>query len=1142
MNIKFKNKKHIMKISAFVALLVFVSALLFNINILNTKADMKDVTVDNCVSILEIGPGGNSRLRNGVGSDTTNRTYNGIEYKVTYMSMPEYISKIDDIAGKYDIVVITNNVDGLEDYFYNDNVLDSKYTKYSTEFNAGMSYMKYSEIEQNKYNEFNANLKNEYSSNSYTYREYYSENDITDKRAAELLDMANRGQLVCIEKSALISGSKIESNFKNESKITKLETINIENLINLYNTSSKRPVISEFKVSKDDSDKSLGTNETRAIKFSFKTNNTEDFLVKVYLDWNADGMFKHIVSDEDKATDELVKTTTIKQSDIKDGVCTVELNKNFLSNFVGYLDWKVEVYSGTDENTNTKTDIISSLTFKRLSEDDKINLKVLQVYPDKMNIFDDNGTYKGYEEYEKSGLVLSGELNVSIDSNSNNGTEGVFLNSIDKTITIKQKSSANKLYICGEFNNWSKEEMTKNGDFFEITLNYDDVIGKQYKFYTNENNEEKWILDNGNKNQVDDGSSNKNNIIKEDDSVVTLNDVSKRFKEYMNKVEDYNVTIDSIPVTEFNINCLDETKKSIMESYDMIIIGFADSYGGSYDFNTTAISVIQKYVDERAVMFSHDTMSLDINKASTKNDNGYSDGTGAVNLTNVFKSVVGQSRYENDTIINDGVSYKSLGQTLYAIRKNPKDINPNTMYTRDDANFYEQSKTKTVREVNGAQITSYPYDLSSSNENSFSGKVSSGSIDGNNSINISQTHTQWYQLDLENENISPWFNLVADGSYKDGNAIAAKADQYNSGDARNFYYTYSIGNITYSGTGHTSNYTDSELKLFVNTIIKASRGSYNDPTDPDPEPEDPNEAPIIKSYDTSNNLIDNGSEIQVGVENDFKIYTTADDADGDDVDMTISISNQDTLTHKVIGGDSSVDGNKKEVVITKQNLKEVAQVGGTIILTVNATDGKDAANPHIYTIVPMQTYNIQHGMYKLTYRAGSDLTKLSDSDKLQEITDWYDGTDFNDGLISRSTDSVSYFSTVPFAAKTTVYKGSSLQLTIDHNLKVSDSVKVYKVVESASGEESLEYIKDMTLQEDGVYTCDLSELTDFTTEIVVKYKAKTMAQPEVKDEEPEVREFIIFTNTINVLRNNVTVSSANASVQVGQSVLDRDLF
>jgi hypothetical protein len=77
---------------------------------------------------------------------------------------------------------------------------------------------------------------------------------------------------------------------------------------------------------------------------------------------------------------------------------------------------------------------------------------------------------------------------------------------------------------------------------------------------------------------------------------------------------------------------------------------------------------------------------------------------------------------------------------------------------------------------------------------------------------VADTHYQWYKLDLEDPAVIPLFNLYSDDS----------GERVND-DAMNNYYTYTKGNITYSGTGHSGNYPypDYELRLFVNTAIKA---------------------------------------------------------------------------------------------------------------------------------------------------------------------------------------------------------------------------------------------------------------------------------------------------------------------------------
>jgi len=70
---------------------------------------------------------------------------------------------------------------------------------------------------------------------------------------------------------------------------------------------------------------------------------------------------------------------------------------------------------------------------------------------------------------------------------------------------------------------------------------------------------------------------------------------------------------------------------------------------------------------------------------------------------------------------------------------------------------------------------------------------------------------------MENPNIVVWFCLSDSAS-----------DKYYSttpNDVRNNYYIYNLGNVTYSGMGHTPDITDMEAKLFVNTLIAAYNAS-----------------------------------------------------------------------------------------------------------------------------------------------------------------------------------------------------------------------------------------------------------------------------------------------------------------------------
>ncbi|WP_310550736.1 DUF5057 domain-containing protein [Paenibacillus glufosinatiresistens] len=113
--------------------------------------------------------------------------------------------------------------------------------------------------------------------------------------------------------------------------------------------------------------------------------------------------------------------------------------------------------------------------------------------------------------------------------------------------------------------------------------------------------------------------------------------------------------------------------------------------------------------------------------------------------------------------------------------------------------------SKTVVPVNDGLLTQYPFNLASvelpSNQSRYA---------------VALTHDQFFPLNLERTDVIPWYNIS--GSSRDTN------------DSRNHFYTYSVGNITFSGTGHTSSgFPDWEQKLFVNTMYRAFVGANHAP-------------------------------------------------------------------------------------------------------------------------------------------------------------------------------------------------------------------------------------------------------------------------------------------------------------------------
>lgn len=138
------------------------------------------------------------------------------------------------------------------------------------------------------------------------------------------------------------------------------------------------------------------------------------------------------------------------------------------------------------------------------------------------------------------------------------------------------------------------------------------------------------------------------------------------------------------------------------------------------------------------------------------------------------------------------------------------------------------TETEYINIVNRGQVTNYPYSIP-------------------DLIKVAPTHTQNYQLDLENEDLVVWYTLtdqysknytdhvksvMGEGSYNS----AVKTENLGRGlyssiesDGRNSFYMYNIGNITYTGLGHKTTLTDDEIKLFVNTMIASYRATPEPP-------------------------------------------------------------------------------------------------------------------------------------------------------------------------------------------------------------------------------------------------------------------------------------------------------------------------
>lgn len=302
-----------------------------------------------------------------------------------------------------------------------------------------------------------------------------------------------------------------------------------------------------------------------------------------------------------------------------------------------------------------------------------------------------------------------------------------------------------------------------------------------------------------------------------------INDFSIRIKTVQNSSTAFSDS--TLGISSVNLNT--GTKAGIyaaLSKYDMLIIGFADCYNG---ISTNLASAITDYINAgKSVLFTHDTTSfVNANSATVSNFSylgvvcnwGYSFNT-------IIRDAVGLDRYgitsQNATIkslIQGGGNLSSSQASTvtnggYSIAYSPNSASNATLNTTQGFSNYSlmtnlssfsslNSRTNTVTQENEGQITTYPFNINKGN------------------MTVSQTHEQYYQVNMENDDIVVWYCLAGDRFLVDN-------------DVANAYYIYTRGNVTYSGVGHadTSNPTTDEAKLFINTMIASYQSAYESPS------------------------------------------------------------------------------------------------------------------------------------------------------------------------------------------------------------------------------------------------------------------------------------------------------------------------
>lgn len=418
------------------------------------------------------------------------------------------------------------------------------------------------------------------------------------------------------------------------------------------------------------------------------------------------------------------------------------------------------------------------------------------------------------------------------------------------------------------------------------------------------------------------------------------------FSGYYNELEDYSIKIKTITMEDFQnyfkgtikdtstkrdrskaFTAYDYSKDLSNEDYDriskamtpdqqnlykynMYIIGFGDTYGQiNIDNSNGAVDFIKFFIASgKSVLFTHDLTSV---HNSSSSDFGYSANTllrdtmGMNRYKAISKNVPDkqklsdyQNKFTYDTVtdVNGASLQQTHGFTYYAMKRLgwtniPADYNKDQkvpyqyMITSSKTgepicNLGEiahtgfnntNDLTTKVQQSNQGQITEYPYKI-------------------DESFTISPTHGQWYQLNMEDPEVTVWYTLADDGKH-----ITCAQNEENNGtgtavtygvspkDAANNYYIYSKGNVFYSGVGHSEIKEPMEAKLFINTMIAAYRASYDPPMielmNPDAEITDVN---TMNYQMTANDEYNDDSSTPVSSSESGSVQVEGEGEDNDD--------------------------------------------------------------------------------------------------------------------------------------------------------------------------------------------------------------------------------------------------------------------
>ena len=495
--------------------------------------------------------------------------------------------------------------------------------------------------------------------------------------------------------------------------------------------------------------------------------------------------------------------------------------------YVGVIPWKLVFYDNADRLVRTAKSGYTSVP----QQSGKKTIRVLQLLSD-----DNRNNWNLHDEQNNSNSTFSKCINGLTDWNV------VGLDQVNWDGTVIPSTSIDSMSVTYLINNKLNISGTSDTDIqkiyyesYNLFQQYDMLIlgfGDAYRFgYTY---------------SASDISNNKLDNVKRNLAVGWA-------------VRDYIESGKSILFTHDTTSYVNNIQSAIQWNDQGYKEDQKNYWYWGYEFNKTIrasvgldrYGALKEYYQQRAASTTGEEQKMDqeylktlesytfdeIKEPNSDNELWQKEGVTKYTVVRFLRSYLEDLRTTNSSEVWFPVKNSLLKQAGYDNGNGPEWNHPSNLLMGDYA-----GQSLIATQVNEGQITQYPYQISADEQ-----------------LEISNTHYQWLQPNMEldrngdgKNDIVVWYCIsgVAGGNYKDTNIYNITPN-----DVVNNYYIYTMGNVTYSGAGHSRPTKDAEIKLFVNTMIAAYNAGVTAPSVNFKDKSGSNIQSVYMLYDPVNHIV-----------------------------------------------------------------------------------------------------------------------------------------------------------------------------------------------------------------------------------------------------------------------------------------------